>query len=239
MPGRAVAVNPRVARRAGCGCVLGFVVAFGGFMWFVLFSNSGAKMMGAETYPLKSDPKHFDPFAGLAEVRERVGKNAHLIEISAYYVRSDGTMDLEATYKPSPNVTYTFQVPVDKPPSDAPPVGVGSTTRDSVWLQEVEVECYQPGQGRSVSRSSGGTRVSYSYHNEGMDFSRHSPAMQPFKDDIGDPKITTVALWKIALDKGAPKDAVAIINDSGTGYRFNISAAKIFFTCDVAGHLSP
>jgi hypothetical protein len=208
-------------------------------MWWILCTNSCAKMLGAETYPLKADPNHFDPFKALGEIRAKAGKNAHLTEIEVEYVRSDGTMNLNATYTPAPRVTYTFEVPLDKAPADAPPVGAGSTGPGSVWMQKVEIEVYEPGQGRSVTKTSGNSRVQYTYHNEGMDIERRTPRMEDIKDDIGDPKISAADLWKIALQKGAPKDAVATIDYRKSGFRFDITGVNIFFNCDHDGKLNP
>lgn len=206
----------------GCGCGVGFVALLGTFLYIVIFTNTCAKMMGEETYPLASDPKRFDPFKGIAEARSKAGTGARLVEVEASFVRSDGTMDLTATYKPAPRVTYTFEVPAEKAPSDAPPIGAGRSPGD-VWLQRVRIECYEPGQRRSVTRISGGSRSQYQYTNEGMDVDRGTPQMGKLPEDIGDPKVSTVDLWKAGLAKGAPADAVARITFDKDGYEFSVT----------------
>ncbi len=236
MRGQPININPVAARRAGCAGCLGIVGFVGFILWMTMFSNTCARMLGQETYPFKSDTRHLDPFAALVEVRARVGKNAHLTQIRATFVRSDGTMDLNADYKPGPHVTYTFQVPLDKAPENAPPIGAGGGP-DKQYVQQVDVDCFQPGQRRSVSKISGNSRTSYSYTNEGMDFYRHTATMAKLDPDIGEPKISTQDLWKIALTKGAPKDSVAGIDFDVNGYEFRIRDTKVRFQCDPSGKL--
>jgi len=204
-----------------CGCTIAFVVSLCTFLYIVIFTNSCARMFGTETYPLKS-ANRFDPFVGIEEVRQRVGKEARLVSVEASYVRSDGTMDLTATYKPAPNVTYVFVTPLDKAPDNAPPIGAGRKPGD-VWIQEVRVSCYQPGQFRSVMRMSVGSTTKYQYHNEGMDLSRGTATMGTLVPDIGPPKVSTAELWKMAAEKGAPKDAVARITFDKNGYELSIT----------------
>lgn len=224
----------KVAGCGGCGCTAAFIIGLGTFLYIVIFTNSCAKMMGEETYPLKSDAKRFDPFAAIPEIRERVGAKAHLIEVEASFVRSDGTMDLTAQYKPAPRVTYKFEVPLDKAPDNAPPVGAGRSPGD-IWIQQVEVDCYEPGQGRSVTRISGGSKTQYSYRNEGMDIDRNTPSMGKLKPDLGQPKVSTTALWKAALAKGAPSDAVARIKFDEEGYDFSVSGVDADIELDRDG----
>lgn len=204
-------------------------------MYWVLFTNGCAKILGLETYPVKGDASHFDPFASLADIRARVGAGARLVSIRADYVRSDGTMDLNATYRPAPNVTYQFQVPA-KGKGKAPPIGAGGGA-NSAWVQSVEVSVYQPGQRRHRTTISGNSRTSYDYTNEGMEIERGSVMMSEVKPDLGDPKTSTQDLWKIALSKGAPKDAVATISYDSFGFEFSIRGAIVSFRCDANGKL--
>jgi len=219
---------------SSCGCGVGFIGLLGTFLYIVIFTNTCAKMLGEETYPLASDPKRFDPFASVEDVRSRVGAKARLTKVEASFVRSDGTMDLTATYVPGPRVTYTFQVPLDKAPADAPPVGAGRAPGD-VWVQTVRVDCYQPGQRSSVTRISGGSKTQYQYTNEGMDVDRGTPQMGKLEDDIGKPVVTTAELWKRGLAKGAPKDAVARIGFDKDGYEFSVTGVDADVELDKNG----
>jgi hypothetical protein len=216
----------KAAGCTGCGCVVVFVVSLCTFLYIVIFTNSCAKMFGEETYPLKSPANRFDPFVGIEEVRERVGKNAHLVEVEASFVRHDGTMDLTATYRPAPRVTYKFVMPLDKAPDNAPPVGAGRSPGD-VWIQQVDVDCYEPGQMRSVTKISGGSTTKYQYHNEGMDIDRRTASMGKLEPDIGAPKVTTSKLWEMAVANGAMKDAVARIKFDKDGYELSITGTPV------------
>lgn len=218
----------------GCGCILSIFAFIGVILYITVFSNVAAKWMGEETYAFKSDTRNLDPFKALSEVRDRVGKDARLTEIRASYVRSDGTMDLMATYKPAPNIDYKFLVPSKETPENAPPVGAGRSPGDQ-WAQTVTVRCYEPGQRRHVTRISGNSRSSYSYRNEGMDIDRGTPSMQNLDEALPDPKLTTQEMWKIALEKGADKNAVAIITYDEDGYDFTISGMRVSLHWDIDG----
>jgi hypothetical protein len=221
------------AKRAGC--IFAFViVGFVGFIvWFTMFSNGCARVMGIETYPLQGDVQHFDPFKELPQIRARAGQGAVLTEIEASYVRSDGTMDLKADYAPAPEVQYTFMVP-SKPPENLPPVGVAGRKAGDEWFQRVRITCGSIGQTRHVTRISGGSKSSFNYFNEGMEIDRGTPQSGESKSDIGDPKLSSTDLWTIALMKDAPKDAVAIIRYRDRGYDFNITST-LHFELDPSG----
>lgn len=234
MPKVSVGKFVKVAGIGSCGCVLTFLLVLGTFLYMILFTNTCAKMLGEETYPLTSNPKNFDPFVGIEEVRSRVSPKAKLVSVRASFVRSDGTMDLTATYKPAPRVTYEFDVELDKAPAEAPPIGAGRGPND-VWVQRVRVDCYEPGQRRHVRRISGGSSAEYNYTNEGMDVDRGTPGMSKVPIDIGKPKLSTAEIWKAALAAGAPRDAVASIEYSKDGFDFSISGTGVDLEFDKEG----
>lgn len=236
-------INIKGKRGGGSGCS----TCFGCFIGIIIVASIGIGLLTAvaaifnfnipgmdqlitgltgvevpKTEALNTDPNAFDPFVGLAQAQALAGEGAEIVSISAYYVRSDGTMDLNADYTPAPNVTYEFVRKVDRP-ADAPPVGVAGSTGGQ-WYQPIEIDVYKPGSRRHVSVTSGGTRVSYTYTNEGMVREAEDPTSS-FSDEIADsPKCTAQQLWSIALENDAPSDAVAIIDYTAEGYTFNISS---------------
>ena len=226
-----------VGKKVGCG-VCGCIFGTGGFvffiLWLTLFSNTCARMMGEETYPISGNPRTFDPFAALPEIRAKVGEKAALIEVEARFVKSDGTLDLKASYNPAPNASYTFILPLDEAPKDAPPIGAGRKPND-VWTQRVDVRVYEPGQRRHVRRMSGGSSSEYSYTNEGMDIDRGTPTMGNLDRTIAAPRLTTQEMWEAAIERGADKDAVANIEYDDSGYTFRISALDISLQWDKDG----
>ncbi len=232
----------RTAKRVGLGCGLG-ACGFGGaaivgfiglIFYFTMFSNTCAKMLGEETYPIAGDPKQFDAFAEIPEIRKHIGTEAKLEDIDVYYVRSDGTLDLKASYKPAPYANYRFIVPLKSPPENAPPIGAGRGP-DDIWTQSVTVRIYEPGQRRHVTRISGGAKTSYSYSNEGMDVDRGSPSMSNPKNALPDPKLTLQEMWKLAMEKGVDKNAVATIEYDRSGYSFSITGLKVRLYWDLDG----
>lgn len=200
------------------------LLGVGGFVAFMIFGINFITSSWEETFELTGDPTHFDPIASVNEVRSHIDTNAKLSSIDIMYVRSDGTMDLKVTsYRP--NVTYDFYRELAEPPKDAPPVGAGGTTTGK-WYEPVEADVYEPGQWRHVSKMGGGVSTEYSYMNKGIDLDRSDPTTSP-DTFVDDPKCSAKDLWKIAIQKGAPADAVANIDYDDGGYNFYISNADI------------
>src|SRR5689334_5240596 len=80
-----------------CGCVaVGIGLFVSAIVWFSC-SNFFANLMGEKTYEIKGDTSHFDPFASLADVRSHIPAGSRLVSIEGTFVRSDGTMDLNAS----------------------------------------------------------------------------------------------------------------------------------------------
>ncbi len=177
-----------------------------------------------ETRPVPGDVSRFDPVAALSEVAVFAGAEAQLVSMEAWYVRADGTLELTATYSPSPRVAYKFVREVPRP-ADAPPPGVGGANAGP-WYETITVEAFQPGQWRTVTRIGGGVSIRFQYVNEGMTREVSSPAAaQPA---LAAPPICALAdLWQAALRRDAPGDAVAIITYDADGYRFSITGTGV------------
>lgn len=212
----------------GCGilgCLVGILAAVGfvWLMWTALFTNRFAEMMGEETHPISGDPTRFDPIAALPEITKKAGPGAFLVELNLTQVRSDGTLDLMADYLPAPRAEYVFMRKLDKAPDGrtTPPIGAGRTP-DSVWIEEVRVSVYEPGQRRRVSRRGGDVNAEYSYTNEGMDIDRNANMLKPKPEAKLEPSLKSI--WETALRAGAPKDAVAEITFQEDQVKFNVPA---------------
>lgn len=225
-------------RGAKIGGIIG-AIAFVGAMAAVFFAtctNVFAKMLGTETYPISGDPTHFDPLAALPEVTAKVGSGAVLTELDAWYVGSDGTMNLNAGYSPAPYTEYTFEIPAKDPPKEMPPIGAGRSEGD-VWIQEVTVKVYEPGQMRSVTRMSGGSTTRFSYRNEGMDISRSNPRMGKLGKAL-EPKPTIKDMWELAQKAGASAEAVARVDYRSSDRSFSISGASVDLRWNEDGKLN-
>jgi hypothetical protein len=234
-------------RSAGCGC-LGIVfaliialVTIGGIAAAILAVFSPNLLMGAmtaitgvrapETRKIASDASNFDPFGAYDEISAFAGQDAQLIEINASYVRADGTMDLTATYSPSPYVDYKFAREVERP-GDAPPVGVAGST-NGPWYEPITIRAFQPGQRRHTSITKGGVRTSFDWVNEGLVRDVSDPTSSLSPEFIARPQCSPADLWKAALEEDAPRDAVAVIRYDKNGYSFVISGAQVSLQFDM------
>jgi len=238
-------------RRSGCGIglivlmlliivpvILVFVFAgnilnsvgnsFGGFGNMIATVSSA--IQPPETRPVTGDASQFDPMVSLADAQDFAGEDAKLAVITATYVRPDGTMDLTATYSPTPRTEYTFLREIPRP-ADAPPVGVAGST-SGPWYEPVNIEAYRPGQVSRVTSSGGSVSTSYTYTNQGMLKKVEDPTTNPFDDIAPEPTFKFVDLWKAAIREGAPEEAVAIIEYNSEGYSFNIPGT-IYLTFDM------
>ncbi|MBC8170804.1 MAG: hypothetical protein H7X77_04010 [Anaerolineae bacterium] len=184
-----------------------------------------------QTWLVPGDASSFDPVASYEVVRNHAGNDTQLVSIEAYYVKSDGTLDLYASYYP--RVTYEFVRELASPPADAPPVGAGGSVSGK-WYEPVEVELSQPFSGWSVK--SGGN--SYTYTNLGMDRETDSsPGVREDKFIAPSPACSFKQLWSTALEYDAEPEAVAIINYDLNGYDFTISDLGLYLEFDLSCRL--
>ncbi|HLG25541.1 MAG TPA: hypothetical protein VI588_01965 [Candidatus Gracilibacteria bacterium] len=199
-----------------------FMAGIGAFIWGVFQMISA----GEETFELSTDPQNFDPIASYEEVKNTIDPEAQLISFRASYVRSDGTMDLNATYTPKPSTNYKFFRELPEAPEDAPPVGAGSSP-DGKWYERVTAEVYTPGQWRHVTSVGGGVSTEYSYQNKGVDLERDDAVGSIPGEPASAPECSLKDLWSTAIGKGAPENAVAVITYDADGYVFSIYDAQI------------
>jgi len=189
--------------------------------------------LGISTTPLPGDADAFDSFAALAAVTAFAGEGALLAEIDAVQVRSDGTQNLNATYDPPrPNTDYEFYREIERP-ENAPPVGAGGTT-DGQWYEPVTVSAYQPGQMSQIRRTGGNMSISTQFINEGLKRQVQDPTtnLAFVEGFVGPPACTTRQLWALALEEGAPVDAVANITYNSEGYEFSIPGSGVSLNFD-------
>lgn len=249
-------------KRRGCGCnSMGCIIALIVIVAVVVpivaivgsfgaFSNSSGdflgqisqmvnsvvnvnQTLGISTTPLPGDANAFDSFAALAAVTTFAGEGAQLAEINAVQVRSDGTQNLNADYDPPrPNTDYEFYREIPRP-ENAPPVGAGGTT-DGQWYEPVTVSAYRPGQMSQIRQTGGGMSISTQFINEGLKRQVQDPTtnLAFVEGFVGPPTCTTRQLWNVALEEGAPADAVATITYNSEGYEFTIPGGGIFLNFD-------
>lgn len=215
------------------GCAVIALAVIGFIVYLNINKNLANKLMGVETHSVSGDETHFDPFVQLGDIRTKLGHGAHLAKVTIKGVRSDGTIDLRQTTEPQPKATFQFFYPVDKGPVDGPPPA-GSGT-GAVWLQEIDVECYQIGQKRWYDASG----HSSGYTNQGMDFRKPDVAAGVLPPDIGEPKAKISDFWKQAAKEGQDANGKADVDWDKNGYRFYINGTNTYLIYDSNGKLQP
>lgn len=219
--GVAIALIIAAATLVGIGAAV-LAVAVPNLLNTVFSTVTGIETI--ETQPVPGDASRFDPITALPGVTAFAGAGAQLVALEAWYVRADGTLELTATYSPSPRVTYTFAREVPRP-ADAPPPGVGGANAGP-WYETITIEAYQPGQWRTVTRTGGGISTRFQYVNEGMtrEVSKPSAARVALARAPG---CALADLWQTALEREAPRDAVAVIKYDVDGYTFSIDGTSV------------
>ncbi len=199
--------------------VLGLVLMMGGIFAYT-------SVVAEATWFPPGDPARFDPVAGLGTIQSYAGSGARLLGFEARFVRSDGTLDLNATYRPGPTVEYRFARSLSGPPKDAPPLGTGRRPDDQ-WFEPITVKVSRPWEFRSVSRSSGGTRTRYQYFNLGMARDAGRAQAGPQVAFAAAPSCALRDFWKVAAERGAPPEAVAVVRYNPTGSLFQIQGTPV------------
>jgi len=186
---------------------------------------------------VNGDVTKFDPILALpGQVSDFAGDEAKLISLEAKFVKSDGTMDLTASYHA--RTDYKFMRQLDEAPADAPPIGAGGSL-DDVWYEPVRVSAYDPGQVRHVTSMGGNYSYSGNYVHKGMEIDVGKPVSKLNDPLLDIPVCSFGSLWEKAIEKGAPKDAVAMITYGEEGYEFVIGDAKIYLLFDDNCQLDP
>lgn len=187
--------------------VLGSIVA----VITIVTSRSGlridlsADIAGVHTAAIPGDASHFDPLASYDTIHRFAGVDFELASIDIRYVHSDGTVDLTANN--DPQVDYIFFREQATPPPNMPPLGTDGVT-DQPWDDQNAVYV-QP------------TRIISS---EGY--------VQGLKS-IPPPQCSLLRLWDTAVEKDAPRNAVAQVRLDASGYRFRIKASHIDLEFDL------
>jgi hypothetical protein len=168
-----------------------------------------------DSVPPPGDPAAFDAFAVLPQVRDFVGPGAHLVEVSAYHVRSNGLQVL-TDESVTANVRYGFLRPVAE--VEAPNVPRGARPAASS-LERIEVHVVRP-EWKRVSRR-GRPRVEKHHGMRKFRFGDSATAkVAPM------PRCSLARMWAEARKRGVPATALGIINYDHTGYRFTTEKMK-------------
>lgn len=170
------------------------------------------------------NPRAFDPVARYAAVAAYAGAGASLVRMEAVQVRSDGLLDLEAPYQPAPRVHYAFvrTVPL---PANAPPLGAGAPA-DGRWRQRIEVDLGPPGAMHYVRKVGKGGIEERPYVSRGMQRREREPTVASADAVVAPPSCALRGLWRQAIARGVPADAIAEIDYGRDGYDFTIRGTR-------------
>ena len=157
----------------------------------------------------------FDPSKALEAARLYAGPTSKLVEFEAHFVRSDGTMDLTASYNPR----LEYQFIRHNPNAEATPVGTGAKDNG---FERINVNVHQPGLV-SVTSFGGGCERSGTFYDLGMEREVHQGRREDFDGSPATPQCSLAEVWTAARKQAdIPKEAVAIIEYTRKGYDFRI-----------------
>lgn len=197
-------------------CLCGLGPVFGGTILF------------EQVWFLPADGSTFDPIANLDAVHDFAGRDFDLVAIDAQFVRSDGTMDLYASYQP--NIMYRFAREVA---GESGPIGTSSNT-SGIQYEIVQVEVAGPTL-RSSPAPEGGVQFTPFL---GMDRDQWGPADSMPGVFMPEPACDFARLWSTALEMDAPAEAVAIIHYARDHYEFRIEGTTINLRFDLDCNLT-
>jgi len=185
----------------GCAVIIQIITIIEGGMWFI-----------------PGDPQNFDPIENYQAVADHAGNNVYLTEIRAQFVRRDGTLELGASYEPSPEVTYTFYR-ITGEVNNAPQ---GVQDSDAVTYREVSVFIRTPFE---IPFYNGGDSFQF---NPGMDRYSWSERTGVPPQVVPVPTCSFYDLWTDAIElEDANRDAVARITYDIDGYNFRIDGTNV------------
>lgn len=174
------------------------------------------------------DLRNFDPVAAFPAIAAYAGPDARLVSLAAWYVRTDGAMDLEADYMPRVEAQFVTRA-TEADVAAQGPRAPGSGFAVGALLQ-TRVEVHAP---RWYHVTSGGSEWDEKHLGMGRAPGGEAPPDLAF---AAPPSCPFGQLWKQAQQRGAPADVVAIIRYDATGYAFEANGRdfRLRFSADCA-----
>lgn len=196
-----------------------------------LATQMAPELNGPETIEMPSNPSAFNLIENFDKIVDFVGESPKLMSIKADFVTSDGLMNFTSDYGTRADIEFFIEA---EKPENAGPIGTPNGSVDGKWYREVDILLDKPGTMVSVRSMGGGINKSYQYVNKGIekqlgDVKGAKPS--PGKE-VDYPQCNFADLWKLAIEKGANKDAVARIKYDSSGYNFSIDNTDINFWFD-------
>ncbi len=182
--------------------IVGFII-FGGVCSF-LSAFVGSILVEGRWF-LAGPIEAYDPIISFGQVYDWVGRDWQFLSMDVEYVRSDGTLDLNAPYRPY--VRYQFYKEVPNPNGMPLPLGAGGTGVAEPWYVVRTVWVEKP-----------------EMLNLAMRMRDASPSNRLDMANEGSPPTCHLSeLWERAIETlEVPVNAVAIIRYDGERYYFNV-----------------
>jgi hypothetical protein len=221
--------------KGGCGILIALAILLfgGGIVGLAVGAPYCSTQMFDLSRPVPGDAHHYKPLAYLKDVAAYAGPGARVTEIDASGMRFDGTIDLNADYKP--HITYEFEVPSHGDPTK--PIGAGGIA--GAAKQTISVRMWEPGQTRTRTSTAGGCKDNVTYRHLGMERSEGSPQAGAVDANSPVPHCDPVKLWDELRRRGAPSNAVAFFSwdadDQRSELRIDGTEHRVVFDerCDV------
>lgn len=208
------------ANNGSVGCVVLLVII--PLLLLIFGVIIGLQVAEDEVWLVPGDPNNFDPIANYAAVAEYAGENAQLTRIEAHFVKSDGTLNLNAGYDPAPRVIYQFFRATRD--NNAP---VGAAAANAIWHRQVNITISQPYKWTFATQGAAGEGVGFDL-NLGMDRDRYTEVLQVPPPAIPIPTCSFRDFWVDAIEgSNADVNAVATIIYDQSGYTFLIQGTDI------------
>lgn len=200
--------------KTGCGCTgcatllvaVLFIPALIAGVWY------GADVHGTQMLHA-GDESRFDPIASLGYAKALAGPDLKFLQMTARFVKADGTLDLTEDYEPD----VLYQWVGDDPGADRRPIGAGG---GGTTVRVVSVRATNLGFRPGGTTPTGGQRYDL---NLGLRRWEGTLPVSKFLVPTTPPSCSLKKLWKHALKAGAPKSAVATIHYNSRGYSFEIA----------------
>lgn len=158
------------------------------------------------------DLHNFDPIVSFAAMASYAGPEARLLSMHAYFVRTDGTMDLTAEYRPRVDAEFVTKATAEDV-ADQGPLAPGSGFSAGAALRtQLVVRAPQ-----MFHVTSGGSEWDEKHLGMGR---RPVGTASGDERTIDPPSCDFKSMWQKALADGAPGDVVANIAYEGEGYTF-------------------
>ncbi|GAB5493531.1 MAG: hypothetical protein Phog2KO_37460 [Phototrophicaceae bacterium] len=208
-------------KKTSYGCFFILILVFLGCLIAVI---TGLQILEDEVWLVPGNPDNFDPIAEYVSVLDYAGDDAQFVGMEAYFVGREGTLDLNASYVPAPNVVYSFYRSTRE--NTEAPAGV-ATSDNAIWHRRVRVTISQPFKWVFATQGVAGEGVGFDV-NLGMDRDRSVEIFEAPLPTIDAPSCSFRDFWTIAIEGyNADTEAVATIIYDSAGYRFLIQGTSI------------